>query len=58
MTHLTQISPVVMNQIIDSLQFETRLCPLRNFRVAKSTLFLFLIVLYTLRFTHMQSLTA
>ena len=57
MTHLTQISHVVMTQIIDGLQFETRPCPLRNFRVAKSTSFLFSIVLCTLRFTHMQSLT-
>ena len=36
MMHLTQISHVVMTQIIDCLQFETRPCPLRNFRVAKS----------------------
>lgn len=46
------------NQIIDCLQCETRPCPLRNFRVAKSTSFLFSLVLCTLRFTHMQSLTA
>ena len=56
MTHLTQISHVVMTQIIDGLQFETRPYPLRNFRVAKSTSFLFSIVRCTLRFTHMQSL--
>ena len=58
MTHLTQTSHVAMTQIIDGLQFETRPYPLRNFRVAKSTLFLFSIVLCTLRFIHMQSLAA
>ena len=45
-------------QIIDCLQFESHPCPLRNFWVAKNTSFRFLIVLCTLRFTHMQSLTA
>ena len=57
MTHLTQISHVVMTQIIDGLQFETHPYPLRNFIMGKSTSFLFSIVLCTLRFTHMQSLT-
>ena len=56
--HLTQISYVVMTQIIDCLPFETRPCPLRNFRVAKSTSFLFNSIPCTLHFTHMQSLTA
>jgi len=56
--HLTQIFHVVMTQIIDCLQFETHPCPLHNFRVAKSTSFLSVIVLCTWRFTHMQSLTA
>ena len=58
MTHLTQMSHVVIDQIINCLQFETCACPLRDFRVAKSTSFLSLIILCTLRFTHMQSLTA
>ena len=33
-------------QIVDCLQFETHPCPLHNFRVAKSTLFLFLAIYY------------
>ena len=36
--------------------FKTRPCPLRNFRVAKTTSFPFLILPCTLSFTHMQSL--
>lgn len=37
---INKTTHVVMTQIIDRLQFETRPYPLINFRVAKSTLFL------------------